>query len=78
MLHEYSSSEMCKKLYTINVPFSVTVAGVLDGPLNPQILLLTLNVQFLAVVDSCKLGQVAEVLFVTLGGQLPQSEVIEY
>ena len=37
-----------------NIPLSVTVIGLLEGPVKPQISLRTLNVQFLAVVDSFK------------------------
>ena len=37
-----------------NIPISVTVIGLLEGPVKPQISLPTLNVQFLAVVDSFK------------------------
>ena len=64
-----------KKNSAFNILLSVTVMESLDGPLKPQMLLLTLNVQFLAVADSDRLEQVAEVPVLE---QLPQSEMMGY
>ena len=50
--------------------------GLLDGPMKPQIILSTLNEQFLSVVDSDRLEQVADVS--SLREQSPQLETIRY
>ena len=60
----------------MNIPLSVTVIGLLDGPVKLQITLLTLNVQFLSVVNSCRFEQSADMLSFT--EQSPQSKVTLY
>ena len=58
----------------MHVPLSVTVTGLLDGPVKPQITLPTLNIQFLSIVNSWRFEQVADAS--PLMEQLPQLEVV--
>ena len=62
----------------VAAPLRVTVRGLLGVPLKPRVMLMTLNVQFLSVSDSCRLEQVADVSSLTDLGQLPQSDVMRY
>ena len=43
-------------LNIIPIPLRVTVTGLLGVPLKPRVLLMTPNVQFLSVSDSCRVG----------------------
>ena len=54
------------------------VIELLGVPVNPRVLPWTLNVQFVAVSDSCSSEHVADVLSVTDPEQFPQSDVIRY
>jgi hypothetical protein len=62
----------------VAIPLNVTVRGLLGVPLNPRVILVTLNEQFLKVSDSCKPEQVADVSSLTDSGQFPQSDVMRY
>ena len=73
-MHDYGNTI----IIIIIIPLSVTVYGLLGVPLKPRVVLMTLNVQFLSVSDSCRSEQVADVSSITDLGQLPQSDVMRY
>ena len=51
---------------------------LLGVPVNPRVIPWTLNVQFVAVSDSCSSEQVADVSSITNLEQLPQSDIMRY